>query len=93
MHTITLFLFQMARLEGSISTYFGDIAVMPKRRRLTCEVRSIANLSPGPGWKKSRDVNEMEHSFINNQGNAEIDAHTNGSGYCLAGGIVAGQCR
>jgi len=29
--TITLFLFQMARLEGSISIYFGRIVVAQKR--------------------------------------------------------------
>ena len=88
MPTITLFLFQMAKLEGSISTYFGEIAGAPKSRKLTYEARSIANLSQEPGGHKSRDVNKMERS---SEGN-ETDAHPSGSDHYLASGIVAGQC-
>src|SRR6266852_2991812 len=76
MPTMTLFLFQMAKLEGSIST-----VVMQKRRKLTCEARLIANLSQRPGSQKSRHMNKTERY----QGN-DIDAHEGGSDHCLASG-------
>ena len=79
----------MAQLEGSISTYVGEIVTVKKGGELTCEVRLKVNLSQRPGGQKSRDMNKMEHSFINNQGN-EIDAHKSRSSHCLARGIVAG---
>ena len=90
MPTTTLFLFQMAKLEGSISTYFGEIAGAPKSIKLTYEARSIANLSQEPGGHKSRDMNKMERSF---EGiDSETDTHPSGSDHYLASGIIAGQC-
>lgn len=35
--TITLFMFQMAKLDGCVSTYFRKLAVKRKDRNLTCE--------------------------------------------------------
>ena len=53
--TTTLFLFQMAKLEWSISKYFGEIVVTQKRWKLTCGGRSIAKLSLGQRSLNPRD--------------------------------------
>jgi hypothetical protein len=45
---IILFLFQMAKLEDSINTN-RKIVVTRKRRKLTCEVQSIARQGQCPG--------------------------------------------
>jgi flagellar basal body-associated protein FliL len=54
---IILFLFQMAKLEDSISTNFGKVVVTRKRRKLTCEVQSIAKRSQYPEGQNPRDEN------------------------------------
>jgi hypothetical protein len=52
--TITLFLFQMAKLEDCISTNFGKIFVTRRRRKLTCGARSIAKTGRRSGTRKPR---------------------------------------
>jgi hypothetical protein len=87
---ITFFMFQMAKLEGSMSTNFGEMAVKRKDRKLTCEARSIANLSQGPVHQKSRDTDaRRKRSFISAHG-GKMDAHPNGFGPSLQ--IVTNQC-
>jgi hypothetical protein len=56
---IILFLFQIAKLENTMSTCFGKITFAQKRRRLTCGAQSIANLAQGPEEQNPRDRNMM----------------------------------
>ena len=51
----TLLLCQMAKLEGSMSTFFEKRIAARKCRRLTCEAGSIVSPCRGLERKKSRD--------------------------------------
>jgi hypothetical protein len=87
---ITLFMFQMAKLEGSMSTYFGEMAVKRKDRKLTCEARSIANLSQGPVHQKPRDTNARRKRSLISGHASKMDAYPNGMGPSLQ--IATNQC-
>jgi hypothetical protein len=87
---ISLFMFQIAKLEGSMSTYFGEMAVKRKDRKLTCEARSIANLSQGPLHQKSRDTNARKRRSLISGHASKMDAYPNGIGPSLQ--IATNQC-
>ena len=87
--TTTLCMFQMAKLDNSVSTYFEETAVKPKDRKLTCEAGPTANLRQGPVCQKSRDACVRKRcSFISGHG-SKMDAHPKGIGPSLQ--IVANQ--
>jgi hypothetical protein len=87
---ITLFPSQMAKPENSMSTCFGNMSVARKRRKLTCEVQSIANPAQGPGRQNPMDKNtRTKRSVIVGGQGSERDAHPSGSDPSLS----AGQCE